>query len=108
MSDHYILNGKEVEKADLMTWAKWLESNSAARRVAATDVGDFWVSTTFLGLDHSFGDGPPLLFETMIFRRDPTGAINFGDLYCDRCSTYAQAEEMHEKACGYAREKLLT
>jgi len=25
------------------------------------------VSTVFLGLDHAFGDGPPVLFETMVF-----------------------------------------
>lgn len=25
------------------------------------------VSTVFLGLDHSFGEGPPVLFETMVF-----------------------------------------
>lgn len=25
------------------------------------------VSTVFLGLDHSWGDGPPVVFETMIF-----------------------------------------
>lgn len=25
------------------------------------------VSTVFLGLDHSFGDGPPVLWETMVF-----------------------------------------
>jgi len=25
------------------------------------------ISTVFLGLDHSFGSGPPLLFETMVF-----------------------------------------
>lgn len=26
-----------------------------------------FVSTVFLGLDHSFGDGPPLIFESMAF-----------------------------------------
>lgn len=30
-------------------------------------VGDYWVSTVFLGLDHSFGQGLPTLWETMIF-----------------------------------------
>jgi hypothetical protein len=27
-----------------------------------------WVSTVFLGLNHAWDDGPPLLFETMVFR----------------------------------------
>jgi len=31
-------------------------------------VGKYWVSTVFLGLDHrDGGDGPPILFETMVF-----------------------------------------
>ena len=38
------------------------------RRVAITTIpGVSEVSTVFLGLDHSFGTGPPILFETMIF-----------------------------------------
>ena len=32
-----------------------------------TKVGEAEVSTVFLGLDHSFVSGPPVLFETMIF-----------------------------------------
>jgi hypothetical protein len=39
------------------------------RRIIAQDeFGDsIRVSTVFLGLDHGFGDGPPVLWETMIF-----------------------------------------
>lgn len=37
------------------------------RRVCWTAVGDVKVSTVFLMLDHQYGDGPPLLFETMVF-----------------------------------------
>jgi hypothetical protein len=38
-------------------------------RVAADhlDDGQLWVSTVWLGLDHGFGSGPPLTFETMVF-----------------------------------------
>ena len=43
----------------------------------------------FLGLDHSFGSGPPLLFETMIF---PTGD---NDEYQTRAETREQALEQH-------------
>lgn len=43
--------------------------DSAASRVAHTVVaeGACWVSTVVLGLDHSAGQGDPLLFETMVF-----------------------------------------
>ena len=90
MSEHYILEGKKVVSCDLMTWARWFES--AERHVVKSgDKSSVWVSTVFIGLDHSFGDGPPLLFETMIF-----GGPH--DQYKERCSTWEQAEEMHKTA----------
>ncbi len=49
----------------LIEWAKEFEEKD--RRVAYTKIGDAEVSTVFLGLDHGFGHGPPLLFESMIF-----------------------------------------
>jgi hypothetical protein len=53
------------------------------------------VSTVFLGLDHAWGDGPPLLFETMIF-----GGTE--DEYCERYSTWEEAEAGHKKAVEIA------
>jgi hypothetical protein len=32
-----------------------------------TPFGAVRVSTVFMGLDHSFGDGPPVLWETLVF-----------------------------------------
>ena len=94
MSDHYILDGHEVVKADdLMSWAKWLETSRDECRVASTGIGDVRVSTVFLGLDHQYGDGPPLLFETMVFAPN--------ECYCERCSTWEQAEAEHEKAVAW-------
>lgn len=92
-SDKYILNGHEAMPADLMTWAKWYET--ADRHVARTEREDVCVSTVFLGIDHRFGDGPPLIFETMIF-----GGPNAE--YQDRCSTWDEAVAMHERACQLA------
>jgi hypothetical protein len=98
MSDKYILQGKEPVPADLMTWARWYET--ADRAVAKSDVGPFQVSTVFLGLDHSFGSGPPMLFETMVFKGSAA------DEWCERCSTWEQAEEMHTRGCAWAKEQL--
>lgn len=100
MSDHYILDGRETKKVDLMTWAKWLET--ADRHVAKEKVGVHLVSTVFLGLNHQYGDGPPLLFETMVFKGND-GA----DLWCERCSTWDEAEAMHKRGCEYVRANLL-
>lgn len=68
MTDKYILDaaGNPVPEPDLMKWARWFQN--ADRRVASTEIGEAWISTVFLGIDHSFGDGPPpILYETIIF-----------------------------------------
>lgn len=73
-------------------------SNADDRRVAETQVGDVWISTVYLGLDHQWGDGPPLIFETMAFSA-PKGKADFGDeLYCDRYSTEEEAQAGHDSA----------
>lgn len=41
--------------------------NKEYRRVAQDYVGDIHVSTVFLPIDHGWGEGPPILFETMVF-----------------------------------------
>jgi len=41
--------------------------------VRKTTIGDVEVSTVWLGIDHQHGDGPPLIFETMIFGGDHHG-----------------------------------
>lgn len=53
------------------------------------------VSTVFLGLDHSFGAGPPVLWETMIFGGDH-------DEYQERYTSYEDAVEGHARACAIA------
>jgi hypothetical protein len=88
----YILKGREpVRVYDVLVWAKWFEK--APRHVGRTEIRPgVVVSTVFLGIDHSFGFGPPLLFETMVFRDD------HGDEE-ERCSTWEQAEEQHKCVC---------
>lgn len=82
--EHYILDGHNVVKAvGLMTWAKWMEENYLNLHVADETIGDIRVSTVFLGLDHNFGSGKPLLFETMVF----------GGLFNNRMNRYSTWEE---------------
>jgi len=99
MSEHYILDGKTPVPVDLITWAKWLNTgnrivkkDTATVKLRGQPVGEVRVSTVFLGLDHSFGEGPPLLFETMVF-----GGVLDGEQ--DRCSTWDAAEKMHDLMC---------
>ena len=67
MMDRYILvDGKPVFEPDLMIWAEWFEKNSE-RIIQHNLINGILISTVFLGLDHNYDAGPPLLWETMIF-----------------------------------------
>ena len=98
MNEKYILDGhKPVLCDDLMKWAKWFET--ADREVAKTSISDeITVSTVFLDLNHNYGDGEPLLFETMIF----DGKL---DEEMERYSTWEDAEEGHKRWVARAKEK---
>lgn len=93
-SDYYILKNKIAIPVDIMEWSKWFETKRKDRIVKQTTLPNgLWISTVFLGMDHSFSDGPPLLFETMVF---PKGSLT--ELSCDRCTTYDQAVKQHINA----------
>lgn len=86
MNDKFDRDGNPLE---LMEWA--IKMNDAEyKRVARTELGDVLVSTVWLGLDHSFGMGLPLIFETMIF-----GGPH--DEWQDRYSTEVEALAGHER-----------
>ena len=95
MSDGlYILDEsgeKPVRCDDIEAWAHWFE-DFKHRRVGATHLnhGKVFVSTVFLGVDHSYGGRIPILWETMVF--DPDSRDN----EMDRCGgTREQALAMH-------------
>jgi hypothetical protein len=90
MMDHYILKDRVPVPVSFEEWCEKFSEED--RRVALTNIGDVEVSTVFLGMDHSFGGGEPLLFETMVFG----GPL---DEEMDRCGTWEEAEEMHRKMC---------
>jgi hypothetical protein len=95
--DHYVLIGHTPVAVDLMTWARWLQNTTDARRVAIDDFTGGRVSTVFLGLDHSLGNGPPILFETLIF-----GGPLDGEQW--RYCTWKEAETGHQHALALARK----
>lgn len=68
-----------------MTYAAWATAfqDSETRQVAAAVIDGALVSTVWLDLDHSVGDGPPLIFETMVF----------GGPLDERCVRYATRDE---------------
>ncbi|MGD9730140.1 MAG: hypothetical protein AB7L09_02965 [Nitrospira sp.] len=58
------------------------------------------VSTVWLGIDHA-SYGPPMIFETMVFRTDPSsGEVEDAtELACARYSTLVEALAGHEEMC---------
>lgn len=90
---YYMLgeNNEVVVTTDIVLWGAWFET--ADKHVARSKILDHDVSTVFLGVDHSLGSGPPLLFETMIFEDGDMSGV-----FTRRYSTYAEALEGHEES----------
>lgn len=81
-------DGEPLRCLNLMEWALWYEYGE--RGVKQDIVGDFWVSTVFLGLDYGWGNEAPILWETMVFKDGK-------DVELDRCAgNREQALAMHE------------
>jgi hypothetical protein len=88
-----------VPDNELLIWAEWFQH--ADRTVVQEYIGPYRISTVFMGLDHNFWDtGPPILFETMIFSDGATLD------YQDRCSTWDEALEMHQRGLIWAVAKV--
>jgi hypothetical protein len=88
----FILDGKiPVRCPDMIEWGNWMET--ANRIVRREEVGDYTVSTVFLGIDHAFGGGVPILFETMVF----SDGTSVEDIGMRRCSTWEGAEKQHRE-----------
>ncbi len=92
MTERYILNANRepIPCPSLLMWAEWYRT--ADRQVARTQVGALLVSTVFLGLDHNWSGGEPILFETMIF-----GPSDFSGIDQFRYRTWREAETAHAK-----------
>jgi hypothetical protein len=101
MSNWYELIGQTVvpleidwtDPASILQLSQFNEPTG--RRVAETDVLGVRVSTVFLGLDHSFLSGAPILFESMAFWPGEHGNEQ------DRCGVeWCEAEAMHARMCA--------
>ncbi len=65
---HYILDdrGQPHVEPDWEKWAQWFATHGDARIVGKTQIGSVKVSTVFLGINHQWGHGPPILWETLV------------------------------------------
>lgn len=97
----YILdeNRNPVPVDTLEEWASRFEREN--RHVGHDTIGGMRISTVFLGLDHSFSsEGPPLLFETMVFGGEGSHLEDF----CVRAATWDEALANHQAAVKTAIE----
>lgn len=90
---YYAKNGDEIT---MEQWGKLL-GDMEYKRVGEDHLPDGrWISTVWLGLDHSWAldgpDTPILIFETMVFDGD-----SFADEYVERYTTEQQAIEGHAR-----------
>lgn len=97
---YYLKDKIPVKAKDVMDWAQKFERQSEERIVKQEEVNGKFISTVFLGINHNWGEGDPLLFETMVF----PSKDNFADLYCDRYSTWEEAELGHKKAVDLVKD----
>lgn len=89
---YYGMDGQSISQDEwAQLYKRTQDPTNDPRRVASTKIGDVHISTVLLGLDHSWGDGPPLIFETMIFGGEH-------DEYEERYATREQAEAGHARA----------
>lgn len=101
MSDKYILNsqGEPEPCDDLHVWARSFETD---RRVARDEINGRIVSTVFLGIDHNFNGGEPLIWETMVFPSED----NFNEEDADRCGgSRADAQAMHNRMVAKVKDR---
>lgn len=100
---YFILDGKKTVPVETMEdYVKWRAAMSDdVTRVAFTDLNkDVSVSTVFLGVNHNFFNGPPLLFETMVFGGQFDEGIR-------RYSTWDEAEAGHHETVFAVKRHLL-
>jgi hypothetical protein len=90
----YILNKYKVpvKCSECFDWAHFM-GDINNRRTGYTRIGEYAISTVFIGIDHRLGigpdDAPPILFESMVFGG---GAMEF---YTRRYCTWEEAEIGH-------------
>jgi hypothetical protein len=89
VSDYYGVDGEPITMEE---WARRFEQlRHVGRHKLEFNGARLSVSTVWLGLDHRYGTGPPLIFETMVF----TDADAPTDEICERYSTFEDAFDGH-------------
>jgi hypothetical protein len=98
---YYILKGHEpVEVEDIIEWGEFFKDTNARILARTFITSKIWVSTVFLGLNHNWGCGPPILFETMIF------GGQFDEDYQTRAFTWDESLQQHARAISFVEKHI--
>lgn len=95
------------DEDDILKWARWMQDHREEYRIGDEVLmgpeGEIFVSTVFLGVDHgflSYGDRPPVLWETMVFggpEEEDEGRL------MERYTTAEDAAEGHKRMVEHVR-----
>lgn len=100
---------KQGNKIKYEEWARLKLQTPGYFRIGLDTVGPYKVSTVWLGHNHRFGgEGPPIIFETMVFLADEwdngrTEERYIGDIDLVRYCTEEEAKQGHEDMCTLIR-----
>ena len=97
-----ILNDRKPARVEQQEWAQWFGAHHDERVVGRWYFAGTEGSTVFLGVDHQVGDGPPLVFETMVF--GPRGTPQLVRRY----ATWTEAEKSHMATCAEEQARVKT
>jgi hypothetical protein len=89
MSDYYDRSGKPISSETYASLHRLDVEGKPYMRIAETSTEGCRVSTVWLGSNHQYGDGPPVIFETMVFG----GGL---DQFAERWSTEEEARAGHD------------
>lgn len=93
MSDWHIFDletGLPLQEPDMNKVSEFMENN---RILIQTELATCWISTVFLGLDHSHGSSEPVVFETLVF----PSKDNLSEIDGTRYETRDEALEGHKR-----------
>lgn len=94
---YYVCDPKDPSVVIRATQLGWSMQFETFQHIKKDTVGDVYVSTVFLGLDHRLGScGDPVLWETMMF-------FNGDEVYQRRYTSHANALVGHQMAMGIAQ-----
>lgn len=96
---HESMLGMFDKNSDPITIEEWgrLQEDDAYFRIGSTYVGEWWISTVWIGINMNYArKGPPILFESMVFWTGTQGdKRRVSTEYTGRYATVREAELGH-------------